>query len=142
MPGAKGELATVRGLPAPRSAIASTQEVQTRLSMNGSRCARDGANGGSVTRLVELRVRLGGGRKELAARAAQRATGLQRKARSAAQAANLGPLVQLLTGIEGAPRAQLEHKVKSAVKWVADQPAHKHLAALLELVEINLPNLK
>jgi hypothetical protein len=62
--------------------------------------------------------------------------------RSAAQAANLGPLVQLLTGIEGAPRAQLEHRVKSAVKWVADQPAHKHLAALLELVEINLPNLK
>ena len=61
---------------------------------------------------------------------------------SAAQAANLGPLVQLLTGIEGAPRAQLEHRVKSAVKWVADQPAHKHLAALLELVEINLPNLK
>ena len=40
--------------------------------------------------------------------------------RSAAGAAGLAGLVQLLTGIEGAPRAQLEHKVKSAVKWIAD----------------------
>jgi len=62
--------------------------------------------------------------------------------RAAAQAAGLEPLVQLLAGIEGTPRAQLEHKVKSAVKWLADKTGHKALAAQLELVEINLPNLK
>ena len=62
--------------------------------------------------------------------------------RSAGSAAGLAGLVQLLAGIEGAPRAQLEHKVKSAVKWMADKPEHKHLSAMLELVEINLPNLK
>jgi hypothetical protein len=62
--------------------------------------------------------------------------------RGAAQSANLAGLVQLLTAIEGAPRSQLEHKVKSAVKWLADKPEHKGLMAQLELVEINLPNLK
>jgi hypothetical protein len=62
--------------------------------------------------------------------------------RKAAEAAGLAALAQLLAGIEGAPRAQLEHKVKSAVKWLGDKPAHKALAAQLELVEINLPNLK
>ena len=61
---------------------------------------------------------------------------------TAANAAGLGGLVQLLAGIEGAPRAELEHKVKSAVKWLAGKTAHKALAAQLELVEINLPNLK
>jgi len=62
--------------------------------------------------------------------------------RGAAQAANLAELAQMLAGIEGAPRAQLEQTVRSAVKWLADKPAHKGLEAQLELVEINLPNLK
>jgi hypothetical protein len=62
--------------------------------------------------------------------------------RSAAQAANLAELAQMLSGIEGAPRAQLEQTVRSAVKWLADKPAHRGLEAQLELVEINLPNLK
>ena len=62
--------------------------------------------------------------------------------RGAAQSANLAELAQMLAGIEGAPRAQLEQTVRSAVKWLADKPEHKGLAAQLELVEINLPNLK
>jgi hypothetical protein len=62
--------------------------------------------------------------------------------RGAAQAANLAELAQMLAGIEGAPRAQLEQTVRTAVKWLADKPAHKGLEAQLELVEINLPNLK
>jgi len=62
--------------------------------------------------------------------------------RGAAQSANLPELAQMLAGIEGAPRAQLEQTVRSAVKWLADKPAHKGLEAQLELVEINLPNLK
>jgi hypothetical protein len=62
--------------------------------------------------------------------------------RGAAQAANLAELAQMLAGIEGAPRAQLEQKVRGALKWLADKSEHKGLAAQLELVEINLPNLK
>ena len=62
--------------------------------------------------------------------------------RAAAQAASLADLAQMFAGIEGAPRAQLEQNVRNALKWLADKPEHKGLAAQLELVELNLPNLK
>lgn len=62
--------------------------------------------------------------------------------RAAAQAASLADLAQMFAGIEGAPRAQLEQKVRNALRWLADKPDHKALAAQLELVELNLPNLK
>jgi len=62
--------------------------------------------------------------------------------RAAAQSAGLGELAQLLADAPGAPRARLEEKVRSALKLLADKPDHKALAAQIELVEINLPNLK
>ena len=62
--------------------------------------------------------------------------------RSAAQSANLAELASLFQGIEGMPRAQIQQRVTNALKWLADKPEHKNIAALLELVEINLPNLK
>jgi predicted nucleic acid-binding protein len=62
--------------------------------------------------------------------------------RKAAQAAGLGEVVGILGGIEGAQRAQMEEKVKAALKALAIKPEHKGLSAQLELVEINLPNLK
>ena len=62
--------------------------------------------------------------------------------RAGAQAADLGDLAQMLAGAEGAPRAQLEAAVQGALKWLADKPQHKALSAQLELVELNLPNLK
>ena len=62
--------------------------------------------------------------------------------RKAAQSRNLDGLATAMSGIEGMPRAQLEARVKSAVKWLADKPAHKDLAAHLEMIEANLPNLK
>ncbi|HZQ72063.1 MAG TPA: hypothetical protein VFB08_04040 [Burkholderiales bacterium] len=62
--------------------------------------------------------------------------------RAAAQAANLTDLGALFSGIEGMPRAQMEARVKNALKWLADKPQHQSLAAQLELVELNLPNLK
>jgi hypothetical protein len=62
--------------------------------------------------------------------------------RKAAQAGNLGELATLLTGIEGMPRAQMEARVRSALKLLADKPDHKSLFAQLELIELNLPNLK
>jgi hypothetical protein len=62
--------------------------------------------------------------------------------RKAAQAANLADLASMFAGIEGMPKAQMEACVRNAIKWLADKPQHKGLAAQLELVEINLPNLK
>jgi len=62
--------------------------------------------------------------------------------RQSAQSSQLAELASLLTGVEGLPRAQMEARVKSALKWLADKPQHKSLLALVELVELNLPNLK
>jgi hypothetical protein len=62
--------------------------------------------------------------------------------RKAANDAGLTDLAQLFAGAEGAPRAQLEASVRNALKWLAGRSEHKALAAQLELVEINLPNLK
>jgi hypothetical protein len=62
--------------------------------------------------------------------------------RKAANAAGLTELAQMFAGAEGAPRAQLEASVRNALKWLAGRSEHKVLAAQLELVEINLPNLK
>jgi len=62
--------------------------------------------------------------------------------RKAADAAGLAELAQMLAGAEGAPRAQLEASVRGALKWLAGKSGHQALAAQLELVEINLPNLK
>jgi len=62
--------------------------------------------------------------------------------RAAAQSAGLGELAQMFADAPGAPRALLEQKVRGALRWLADKPAHKALAAQIELVEINLPNLK
>lgn len=62
--------------------------------------------------------------------------------RKAAQAASLGDLAGMLTGIEGMPRAGIEQKVKGALKWISARPEHKTLMAQLELIELNLPNLK
>jgi hypothetical protein len=60
----------------------------------------------------------------------------------AAQAANLGDVAGALAGFEGASRAQMEQKVRAALKALATKPEQKGLSAQLELVEINLPNLK
>ena len=48
----------------------------------------------------------------------------------------------MFDGVEGMPKAQIEQRVKNALKWLADKPQHKRIAADLELVEINLKNLK
>ncbi len=63
------------------------------------------------------------------------------EARSAAQAAGLTDIANTLAGVEGAPRAQIEQKVKEALKSLAGKSDGQDVQALLELVEINLPNL-
>jgi hypothetical protein len=77
-------------------------------------------------------------------------TNLDRKAiegklaevRSAAQSANLAELASMFQGVVGMPKAQIEQRVKNAVKWLADKPQHARISTDLELVEMNLKNLK
>jgi hypothetical protein len=77
-------------------------------------------------------------------------TNLDRKAvegkladvRKAAQSNNLGELATMFTGVEGMPKAQIEARVKNALRWLADKPQHQRIATDLELVELNLKNLK
>ena len=77
-------------------------------------------------------------------------TNLDRKAiegklaevQKAAQGASLGELASMFSGFEGMPKAQIEQRVRNALKWLADKPQHQRITADLELVEINLKNLK
>ena len=62
--------------------------------------------------------------------------------RKAAQAAGLADVAAALDGVAGAARPQMEAKLRAALKALATKPEHKGLSAQLELVEINLPNLK
>jgi len=62
--------------------------------------------------------------------------------RKAAQSSNLAELASMFSAVEGMPRAQIESRVTNALKWLADKPQHQQIAAQLELVEMNLPNLK
>jgi len=65
-----------------------------------------------------------------------------REVAAEAQAAGLGDLAKMFAGIEGMPKAQIEQRVNSATKWLADKPQHMKLAATLDLVGMNLKNLK
>lgn len=62
--------------------------------------------------------------------------------RKTAQSSNLAELASMFNGVEGMPRGQIETRVSNALKWLADKPQHQALIAQLELVEMNLPNLK
>jgi hypothetical protein len=62
--------------------------------------------------------------------------------RKSAQSSNLAELAAMFNGIEGLPRAEMEKRVRNALKWLADKPQHNNLRGELELVELNLPNLK
>ena len=62
--------------------------------------------------------------------------------RKAAQSSNLAELASMFSGVEGMPRGQIDTRITNALKWLADKPQHQTLIAQLELVEMNLPNLK
>ena len=62
--------------------------------------------------------------------------------RKSAEAKGLKDLAQLFQGIEGMPRAQMEQRVKNALKWLSDKVDHQGLYQQLEMIELNLPNLK
>jgi hypothetical protein len=62
--------------------------------------------------------------------------------RKDAQSANLKELADLFQGVEGMPRALIERNVKNALAWLADKPQLNRIASQLELVGLNLANLK
>ncbi len=62
--------------------------------------------------------------------------------RKTAQSNNLAELASMFAGVEGMPRAQIETRVGNALKWLADKPQHQSITAQLDLVELNLKNLK
>lgn len=61
---------------------------------------------------------------------------------AAATAKGLSDLARLFIGVEGMPRAQIETRVRNAQHWLAGKPEYGEIAALLDLVEMNLKNLK
>ena len=65
-----------------------------------------------------------------------------REAGGEAAAAGLTDLAKMFVGIEGMPKAQMEQQVRNAIKWLSDKPQHMKLAATLDLVGMNLKNLK
>jgi hypothetical protein len=48
----------------------------------------------------------------------------------------------MFSGVEGMPRALIEQKVMNALRWLADKPQLNRIAVQLELVGLNLRNLK
>jgi hypothetical protein len=59
-----------------------------------------------------------------------------------AAGAGLTDLAKMVIGVEGMPAAQIEQRVNNATKWLADKPQHMRLGAMLDLVGMNLKNLK
>jgi len=64
------------------------------------------------------------------------------KIRESAQASGLSDLVSMLAGIESMPSAQIGVRVISAMTSVQDKPEFKSIATMLEMVAVNLKNLK
>ncbi|MCX7960558.1 MAG: hypothetical protein N2653_03155 [Burkholderiales bacterium] len=60
----------------------------------------------------------------------------------AARAQGLEDLARLFLDVEGMPRAQIETRVRNAQAWLAGKREYGEIAALLDLVELNLKNLK
>ena len=58
-----------------------------------------------------------------------------------AQGKGLNDLAGMFTGVEGMPKAQIEQRVHNAQKWLVGKE-HGDIASLLDLVEMNLKNLK
>jgi hypothetical protein len=59
-----------------------------------------------------------------------------------AASAGLTEIAKMFVGVQGMPAAQIEQRVNNAMKWLADKPEHARLAATLDLVGMNLKNLK
>jgi hydroxypyruvate isomerase len=64
------------------------------------------------------------------------------QAREAAKAAGLDQLVALLAGVEAKNAGQLATAVVSSLTWLQDKPEQRAITMQLEMVALNLKNLK
>ena len=62
--------------------------------------------------------------------------------REAAQKSNLSNLVELFEGVEVMPAARLAVNVIAALTWLEGKPEHRHMTTQLEMVAMNLKNLR
>ena len=64
------------------------------------------------------------------------------QARATAEKNGWNELVPLLGGLEGKPAAEIAKKVMAALDWLQTQPEHRAFALQLQMVALNLKNLK
>jgi hypothetical protein len=62
--------------------------------------------------------------------------------RESARASGLEELAARFAGVETMPSAQIGASVVTALTWLQDKPEHRPIAAQLEMVAVNLKNLK
>ena len=62
--------------------------------------------------------------------------------REAAEAGKLAELAALFANLEGMTSAQVGAHVVAALTWVQHRPEHRAIATQLEMVAMNLKNLK
>ena len=64
------------------------------------------------------------------------------KLREAGEKAGLAEFVEMLSGVEALPPAQLGLRIISAINWLQARPEHKVLAGRMEMLAVNIKNLK
>ena len=62
--------------------------------------------------------------------------------REAAEAAKLAELASLFAHVEAMTSGQIGAKVVAALTWLQDRPEHRAITTQLEMVAMNLKNLK
>ena len=62
--------------------------------------------------------------------------------RESALASGVAELAARFAGVERMPAAQIGANVVAALNWVQDQPQHREFATQLEMVALNLKNLR
>jgi len=64
------------------------------------------------------------------------------QARATAEKNGWKEVVPLLSGVEGKPAAEIAKKVMAALDWLQTQPEQRAFALQLQMVALNLKNLK
>ena len=64
------------------------------------------------------------------------------KIREAAQASGASDLAARFENVESMPSGQIGMSVVAAMTWLEDKPEHRSVATQLEMVAMNLKNLK
>lgn len=64
------------------------------------------------------------------------------KLREAGEKAGLSEFVAMLAGVETMPPAQLGMSIISAIDWLQARPEHQAMATQMEMLAVNLKNLR